>query len=104
MKNYKEYLDKAKKRYSGESIEEMLEYLKIEREHLKLLKNAVVKEQGLIVKDESEKDVLIHLYTDDENWRTILDLLIDSCKKDIKMIKAIIYEQLENGELLKEED
>lgn len=104
MNKYKEYLEQAKKRYWDESTENMLEYLKIEREHLKLLKNAVVKEQGLSIKDESGKDVLIHIYADDENWGKILNLLIDSCEKDINMIKAIIFEQLENGKLFEEEE
>ena len=104
MKDYKKYLEQAKKRYWDESTENMLEYLKIEREHLKLLKNALIKKQGLMVKDENGKDVLIHIYADDENWGTILNSLIDSCEKDINMIKAIIYEQLENGKLFEEVD
>lgn len=104
MKNYKEYLEKAKKRYSGESIEEMLAYLKIEREYLKLLKNVLIKKQGLCIEDECEREVLLHLFADDDNWEKILNLLTESCQKDICMIKAIIYEQLENGKLFEEVD
>jgi hypothetical protein len=104
MNKYKEYLEEAKKRYWNETTEEMLFYLKEEREHLKLLKNALIKEQGLKIKDEREKDVLIHLYADDDHWEKVLNLLIESCQKDICMIKAIIYEQLENGKLFEEEE
>lgn len=104
MKDYKEYLEKAKKRYSGESIEEMLAYLKIEREYLKLLKNVLIKKQGLCIEDECGREVLLHLFADDDNWEKILNLLTESCQKDIYMIKAIINEQLENSGLFEEEE
>lgn len=104
MNKYKEYLNQAKKRYWGESTEDMLEYLKTEREHLKSLKNVLVKREGIEIHDEMNENCLMYLYTSDDNWEKVLNLLIESCQKDICMIKAIIYEQLENGKLFEEVD
>ena len=104
MKKYKEYLEKAKKRYWAETTEDMLRYLQEEKEHLKLLKEALDNKAGLRVFDECQENIIMDVYTYDDNWEKILNLLIKSCKEDICCIKAIIYEQLENGQLFEGED
>lgn len=102
MNKYQEYLEEAKKRYRNISINEMLVFYQIERTHLKLLKDTLINCGGLEIKDEHNEKELIHIYYDDDNWEKILNLLIESCKKDLCMLKAIIFEQLESGKLFDE--
>lgn len=102
MNKYQEYLEEAKKRYRNMSIDEMLDFYQIERTHLKLLKDNLIKCNGLEIKDEQNEKELIYIYCDDDNLEKILNLLIESCKKDLCMIKAIIFEQLESGKLFDE--
>ena len=73
-----------------------------EKEHLKKLKNALENREGIIIRDELNDENLIEIFSSDDNWESILKLLIDSCEKKLCIIKTIILDRLEKGELFDE--
>lgn len=96
-------LEEAEQRYFDLSIEELLEELKKEKDHLELMQNA--KEDNELFKVENDFDtelaVIWHNY---KNYDQICDLIIDSIRHEIKVIKTYIKKKLEEGSYLDEEE
>ena len=95
-------LEEAAQRYFDYSIEELLEELKKEKDHLELLQGAQSDNDLFKVTNDfdTELAVIWHKY---KNYDQIFELLIDSVRHEIKVIKAYIRKILEEGSYLDEE-
>lgn len=96
MKKYKEYLEEANKRYFSEDLDDLLLYLKQEKEHLKNIETSFNFEQSFRVENEMGNR-MSDIYPYDQNYEKIIELLKESIEFDIKCLKALIIDKLEKG-------
>lgn len=94
MKKYKEYLEEANKRYFSEDLDDLLMYLKEEKEYSKNIEKSFG--QSFRVENEMGKR-MSDIYPYDQNYQKIIELLKESIEFDIKCLKALIIDKLEKG-------
>ena len=99
MNKYKDYLDKAKKCYYDLNFEELVEELKQYKDYLSSLEQVIPFEQSLFVSKDGDKRIMTVLNSDDEDFVQLVYMLIKICKKEINMIKAMLYDMIEKGNL-----
>ena len=101
---YQEYLEKAHERYytSDVNLESLLEWINDETKYLKKLKLMKDIDYGFKCVNERNEEIM-YIYGADKNREKIIDLLIDSCSYDLKLMKALIYEILEKGDFFEDE-
>lgn len=97
MNKYKEFLQEAKDNYIDCSFEELVEYLKEFKEYKKHLQNVIPFENSLTILKDNNTKIMKLWYNDNESFTKIIDLLLESCEKEINMIKALLYEMIEEG-------
>ena len=95
MNKYKDYLDKAKKCYYDLNFEELKQY----KDYLSSLEQVIPFEQSLFVSKDGDKRIMTVLNSDDEDFVQLVYMLIKICKKEINMIKAMLYDMIEKGNL-----
>lgn len=101
MSKYKDYLDKAKEIYSDCTFEELVEELKDYKDYLSSLEQVIPFENSLFISKDGDKRIMKVLYSsnDDEDFVQLVNLLIKICKNEINMIKAMLYDMIEKGNL-----
>lgn len=98
MNKYKEYLEKAHENYLNSSIEDLCDFNKISKEHLKKLKELKDSDYNFSIVDEKDKECAV-IYLNYKNRDEIIDLMIEAVEQDINEVRALIYEKVEDGEL-----
>ena len=102
MNKYKEYLEKAHENYSNSSIEELCDFNKTSKEHLKNLKELKVSDYNFSIVNERDKECAV-IFPNYKNRDNIIDLMIEAVEQDINEVRALIYEILEEGEIFDED-
>lgn len=99
MNKYKDYLDKAKDNYRDYTFEELVEELKEYKEYLSSLEQVIPFEQSLFILKDGNKKIMKVWNSDDSDFVELVNMLIKICKNEINMIKAMLYDMIEKGNL-----
>lgn len=99
MNKYKDYLAKAIKCYRDYTFEELVEELKEYKEYLTSLEQVIPFEQSLFILKDGNKKIMKVWNSDDSDFVELVNMLIKICKNEINMMKAMLYDMIERGNL-----
>lgn len=104
MNKYKDYLEQAYKEYKDFTMDELLDELKQYKKRLELAQLAYSNEQYIRIYDEHNKNLIAIIYGSSSRRKKLFNIIFEELETNIKMLKAIIIDNLINGGYLEDEE